>query len=127
MKTNLLLNALIFCAFTMQGNAASMFDESGNYSGNWKQMTNVSSGKSTSSYSSSAYSSSAWYANNKKERVSKDTSYSAQSYTQANTVPFRYNTLNYTRVRKVKGGYGDYNAMFRHRRRKLLSLTYKVM
>ena len=95
MKTNLLLTALIFCAFTMQANAASMFDESG---------------KSTSSYSSSAYSSSAWYANNKKERVSKDTSYSAQSYTQANTVPFRYNTLNYTRVRKVKGGYGDYNA-----------------
>ena len=79
MKTNLLLTALIFCAFTMQANAASMFDESGNYSGNWKQMTNVSSGKSTSSYSSSSYSSSAWYANNKKERVSKDTSYSAQS------------------------------------------------
>lgn len=55
----------------MQANAASMFDESGNYSGNWKQMTNVSSGKSTSSYSSSAYSSSAWYANNKKREYQK--------------------------------------------------------
>ena len=94
--------------------AGSMFDDDGNYSGNWKQMTNVSSSsgnRSYSSYSSSAYSTSTWYENNRKQReASASTPYSAANYTQMNTVPFRYNTLNYTRIRKVKGGYGDYNA-----------------
>lgn len=91
-------------------NAASMFDDSGNYSGNWKQMTNVSS-SSRHSYSSAGYSSASWYANNQKQKaINNQTSYSAQNYTQQSTLPYRYNTLNYTRVRKVKGGYGDYNA-----------------
>ena len=90
--------------------AGSMFDDNGNYSGNWKQMTNVSS-SSGNSYSSSSYSTSSWYANNKKQReANAQVPYSAANYTQMNTVPFRYNTLNYTRIRKVKGGYGDYNA-----------------
>lgn len=91
--------------------SGSMFDEDGNYSGNWKQMTNVSSSQNQKSYSSSSYSSSAWYANNQKQRAANtQIPYSAANYTQMNTVPFRYNTLNYTRVRKVKGGYGDYSA-----------------
>ena len=91
--------------------ACSMFDDDGNYSGNWKQMTNVSSSSSGKSYSSSAYSTSTWYANNKKQReAAASLPYTSANYTQINTTPFRYNTLNYTRVRKVKGGYGDYNA-----------------
>ncbi len=90
--------------------SASMFDENGSYSGNWKQMTNISS-SSSKKYSSSDYSSSAWYANNKKEQAQKqNTLFSNENYTQTSAVPFRYNTLNYTRIRKVKGGYGDYNA-----------------
>ena len=96
-------------AFVPAFAAGSMFDDDGNYSGNWKQMTNVSSSSSGSSYSSSSYSTSNWYANNKKQReASGQMPYSAANYTQMNTVPFRYNTLNYTRIRKVKGGYADY-------------------
>ena len=90
--------------------ASSMFDENGNYSGNWKQMTNVSSSSSSSKYGSSGYSSSAWYANNKKQQAQKNSAYSNENYSQTSAVPFRYNTLNYTSIRKVKGGYGDYNA-----------------
>lgn len=91
--------------------AGSMFDDDGNYSGSWKQMTNVSSSSGNRSYSSSAYSTSTWYANNQKQReAAASLPYSSANYTQMNTVPFRYNTLNYTRIRKVKGGYGDYNA-----------------
>ena len=114
MKTKLFFTMVIIFICTTAGTvyAKSMFDENGNYSGSWKQMTNVSSSSSSSSsYSSSDYSSSAWYANNRKQKaLSGAASYSAQNYTQANTVPFRYNTLNYTRIRKVKGGYGDYNS-----------------
>ena len=77
---------LIICCFALffgdKAISASMFDENGSYSGNWKQMTNVSSSPSSSN----------------------------ENYTQTSAVPFRYNTLNYTRIRKVKGGYGDYNA-----------------
>lgn len=108
---------IAFLLFTGLGvlsanSAENMFDDNGSYSGNWKQMTNVSSSsQSRKTYSSSDYSTSSWYANNNKQRaVNAQNSYSAQGYTQSNTVPFRYNTLNYTRVRKVKGGYGDYNA-----------------
>ena len=91
--------------------AGSMFDNDGNYTGNWKQMTNVSASSTNNNYSSSAYSTSTWYANNRKQKmINEQIPYSAANYTQMNTVPFRYNTLNYTRVRKVKGGYGDYNA-----------------
>ena len=86
-----------------------MFDDNGKYSGNWKQMTSVSTKKSM--YNSSNYNTSSWYASNaNKQKVNKTTSFSSSNYTQSNTTPFRYNTLNYTRVRKVKGGYGDYNA-----------------
>ena len=98
-------------AFVPSFAAGSMFYDEGNFSCNWKQMTNVSSSSSGSSYSSSSYSTSNWYANNKKQReASGQMPYSAANYTQMNTVPFRYNTLNYTRIRKVKGGYGDYSA-----------------
>ena len=91
--------------------AGSMFDNDGNYTGNWKQMTNVSSSSRNKTYSSSSYSTANWYANNKKQHeAAASLPYSAANYTQMNTTPFRYNTLNYTRVRKVKGGYGDYNA-----------------
>lgn len=100
------LNLSLPCALA----ASSMFDDNGSYSGNWKQMTNVTT-STQRNYSSSNYSSSNWYANNQKQRaINNQTPYSAPNYTQQNTVPFRYNTLNYTRVRKVKGGYGDYNA-----------------
>lgn len=115
MKRKVLFNIaliLCFCGLFHENTvpAASMFDENGSYSGNWKQMTNVSS-SSSKRYNSSDYSSSSWYANNKKEQARKqNTSFSNENYTQINAVPFRYNTLNYTRIRKVKGGYGDYNA-----------------
>ena len=49
--------------------ASSMFDDDGNYTGKWKQMTNVSSSGSSSRYNSSNYSSSAWYINNNKQRT----------------------------------------------------------
>ncbi len=90
--------------------AQSMFDADGNYSGEWKQMTNIKTGTS-SKYSSSSYSSSAWYANNEKQKRQKaQAAYSNQSVNKMDVMPFRYNTLDYTRIRKVKGGYGDYNA-----------------
>lgn len=101
---------LSFCLITSNVScASSMFDDNGNYSGNWKQMTNVSS--SSSKYNSSNYASSAWYTSNRKQQIQKkNDSYSNENYSQTSTVPFRYNTLNYTKIRKVKGGYGDYNA-----------------
>lgn len=90
--------------------ANAMFDDSGDFSGNWKQMTNVTSG-STTNYSSSSYTTSSWYANNNKQRAQNTkASYSNQSVNKTDAMPFRYNTLDYTRIRKVKGGYGDYNA-----------------
>ncbi len=116
MKTDYFIKVLtipfwiILCA-TPAFCANSMFDNDGNYSGNWKQMTTVSSSSGNKTYSSSAYSTSTWYANNRKQReINNQTPYSAANYTQMSTTPFRYNTLNYTRIRKVKGGYGDYNA-----------------
>lgn len=111
LKRFFIISTIIIFTSNSANAAGSMFDEDGQYSGNWKQMTNVSSSQSSKSYSSSAYSSSTWYANNQKQRAAQaQTPYSAANYTQMNTVPFRYNTLNYTRIRKVKGGYGDYNA-----------------
>lgn len=104
------LSAILFLSIFAPVFAESMFDESGNYSGNWKQMTNVSSQRQKS-FSSSEYTTSAWYANNNKQKaINNKNSFTSTGYAEANTVPFRYNTLNYTRVRKVKGGYGDYNA-----------------
>lgn len=98
---------LVFCS---QALSASMFDENGNYSGNWKQMTNVSN-SSGNRYSSSNYSTSQWYANNNKQRAQRSSaSYSNPNANKMEAVPFRYNTLDYTRVRKVKGGYGDYSS-----------------
>ena len=91
--------------------AATMFDDDGNYSGNWKQMTNFSSASGSSKYNSSAYSSSAWYANNEKQRIQHSKAvYTNQNVHKPDVMPFRYNTLDYTRIRKVKGGYGDYSA-----------------
>lgn len=111
LKRIFIISTIIIFTSASANAASSMFDEDGQYSGNWKQMTNVSSTQSSKSYSSSAYSSSTWYANNQKQRATQpQMPYSAANYTQMNTVPFRYNTLNYTRIRKVKGGYGDYSA-----------------
>ena len=87
--------------------AASMF-ESGNYSGNWKQMTNINSSVYNRQYSSSNYSTAAWYANNKKQQSINNTkSYSAKNYIETTATPFRYNTLDYSRSRQVKGGHGE--------------------
>lgn len=109
MKRFLLITLSIVMS-AQTGYAASMFDDDGNYSGSWKQMTNVSS-SSSNKYSSSSYSSSAWYSNNRKQQaMQKQTAYSSENVHKQDAVPFRYNTLNYTRIRKVKGGYGDYNA-----------------
>ena len=118
MKKFLFFNvSLLLCFWGIWGAnivlSASMFDENGSYSGNWKQMTNVTSSSTSYSnrYKSSDYSSSAWYANNRKQQAQRqNSSFSNENYAQTNAVPFRYNTLNYTRIRKVKGGYGDYNA-----------------
>ena len=121
LKRFFIISTIIIFTSTSANAASSMFNKDGQYSGSWKQMTNVSSSPSSKSYSSSAYSSSTWYANNQKQRrktwsfyqtcaAQAQTPYSAANYTEMNTVPFRYNTLNYTRIRKVKGGYGDYNA-----------------
>lgn len=91
--------------------AANMFDDSGNYSGNWKQMTRVNTSSYSKQYDSSAYSSSNWYNNNQKQQAgNRGRQFSANNYTQSSATPLRYNTLDYTRVRKVKGGYGDYSA-----------------
>ena len=92
-------------------NSTPMFDEDGNYAGNWKQMTNV--GRSVSSqqrYSSSAYSTYNWKQQNKQNFSVNSKSFSVDKYNASATQPFRYNTLDYTRVRKVKGGHGEYNS-----------------
>lgn len=89
----------------LQANA-SMFDDSGNYTGNWKQMTYTQNKQKNYDYSYST-----WYANNKKiQNSQKQQSFSTENYKQTSTQPFRYNTLNYTRVRNVQGGHGQYNA-----------------
>lgn len=101
---------VIFCYILFSANvyASSMFDDSGNYSGNWKQMTNVNTSSYNKKYNSSSYSSSSWYANNKKQQAVNNTkSYSAKNYIDSSATPFRYNTLDYTRSRNVKGGHGE--------------------
>lgn len=91
--------------------SASMFDDDGNYAGNWKQMTNVGSNtSSTQKYRSSAYSTYAWQQHVKQNSSINSREFSVDKYNQTATKPFRYNTLDYTRVRKVKGGYGEYNS-----------------
>ena len=106
MKRFIFFVILFPCVFV---SAASMFDEDGNYSGNWKQMTNVKS-SSVPKYSSSAYSTYAWQQKNKQNTKSSVNNFSVENYNRSTTMPFRYNTLDYTRVRKVKGGYGEYNS-----------------
>lgn len=99
---------LFIYLFSMNiGNASSMFDDDGNYSGQWKQMTNVQTG--SQKYNSGNYSTGAWYINNNKQKVQNQKASYANTNSM-NVVPFRYNTLDYTRVRKVKGGYGEYSA-----------------
>ena len=91
--------------------AASMFDDSGNYSGNWKQMTRVNTSTYSKKYDSSAYSGSNWYRSNQQQQaINRGKQFSVGNYTESSATSFRYNTLDYTRVRKVKGGYGDYSA-----------------
>lgn len=92
----IILNGLSACA-------GSMFDNNGNYSGNWKPMTNYSS---SSSYSSSSYSTTNWNNRNTKSRAATQVQNSAKMYTE----PFRYNTLDYKRVRRLQDGSGDYSA-----------------
>lgn len=102
------LLSAIFILIGTSAFAGTMFDDSGNYSGNWKQMTNVSSGSSSQSYSSSSYSTSNWY-KNQRETAQKTRS-ATYSTPQSTVTPFRYNTLDYKRIRQVKGGHGDYSA-----------------
>ena len=89
----------------MPANAA-MFDDDGNFSGSWKQMTNVpiTQNPLNSRYSASSYTTSSW------KNSQKQAGQRAVSSYQTDTMPYRYNTLDYKRVRKVKGGYGDYSA-----------------
>ena len=88
-----------------------MFDDDGNYTGNWKQMTNVGvKASSTSKYSNSNYSTYAWKQQHNRDVQSNGKTFSVDKYNQSATMPFRYNTLDYTRIRKVKGGYGEYNS-----------------
>ncbi len=88
--------------------AGSMFDNDGNYSGNWKQMTNVSTSHYNPRYSPANYSDSAWRSGVKRQQsVNNATSYSDKKYLESSAVPFRYNTLDYTRLRKVSGGHGE--------------------
>ena len=105
---------IVLCMFLSEMCAyasPSMFDDDGNYSVNWKQMTNVSSYSNASKYNSSAYSSSAWYANNDRQKIQHSRAvYTNQNVHKTDVMPFRYNTLDYTRIRKVKGGYGDYSS-----------------
>jgi len=85
-----------------------MFDDSGNYSGNWKQMSNVGTYNYNKQFDSSKYSSDSWYANNQKMRaLNYKNSYSNKSYIETSTTPFRYNSLDYTRSRQVAGGHGE--------------------
>src|SRR5574344_975688 len=108
----ILFITIILITSNLMSSASSMFDENGSYSGNWKPMTNVNYSNTNNKYNSSNYSSSNWYAvNSQKQRYNNaKASYSAQNNTKANTTPYRYNTLNYTRIRHVQGGYGDYSA-----------------
>ena len=88
--------------------SASMFDDAGNYSGNWKQMTNINTSSYNQKYSSANYSSSAWQQNNKKQQALKNNKpYSTQYYIESSSVPFRYDTLDYKRIRQVQGGHGE--------------------
>ncbi len=109
MKVKFFLAVTVFIIFCAQSafSADSMFDDDGNYSGQWKQMTNVQTG--SQKYNSSNYSTGAWYINNNKQKVQNQKASYANTNSM-NVVPFRYNTLDYTRVRKVKGGYGEYSA-----------------
>ena len=100
---------IIFILIFVQLNVlASMFDDSGNFTGNWKQMTNINTSSYNNNYSSSNYNSSTWYANNKKQQsINKSKHYSNNNYIESNATPFRYNSLDYTRSRQVKGGHGE--------------------
>lgn len=103
-KIFVLLSVLFFSSTAVF--ASSMFDDNGNYSGNWKQMTNVSQNAS-SKYKSSDYYTSSWYAQQNKRKNSPNYTQTASS-NKNDTVPFRYNTLNYSKYRKMHGAEGDY-------------------
>ena len=102
------LAAIVIILTINTANASSMFDDSGNFSGNWKQMTNINTSSYNPKYRSSDYSSSNWYANNKRQQtINKTQSYTNKNYIEASSIPFRYNSLDYTRNRKVQGGHGE--------------------
>lgn len=108
MKKLLLFICLFPCTIV---NSTSMFDENGNYTGNWKQMTNVRKNvPSQRNYSSSTYSTYNWQQQNKQKTQTNSNNFSVEKYNNSATMPFRYNTLDYTRIRKVKGGHGEYNS-----------------
>ena len=90
--------------------STTMFDDDGNYSGNWKQMTRVNASHYQPKYSSSNYSTHSWASQNKKNTQTNPKDFSVQNYNNASVAPFRYNSLNYTRTRNVQGGHGEYNA-----------------
>lgn len=106
MRYILLLFSFLF--FFNVAFASSMFDDSGNYSGNWKQMTNINTSSYNKKFSSSNYNTSSWYANNKRQQsINNSKSYSPQNYIESSATPFRYNTLDYSRSRQVQGGHGE--------------------
>ena len=86
-----------------------MFDDNGDYTGNWKQMARVNTSVYQQKYRSSDYSTNSWNVQNKRSQNNKD-SFSVSNYNKNTAVPFRYNSLNYTRTRNVQGGHGEYNA-----------------
>ena len=101
---------IVFFVATPVFAATSMFNDEGDYTGNWKQMSRVNTSTYQQKYSSSNYSTHSWNTSNKQKNMTRPQSFSTQSYKESSTMPFRYNSLNYTRTRQVKGGYGEYNA-----------------
>lgn len=100
--------AILFALPAVSAN--SMFDENGNYSGNWKQMTHVNTSSYSHKYSSSNYTTHSWKNYNKQKSQAQPKEFSTSNYNNTSTMPFRYNSLDYTRTRKVQGGHGEYNA-----------------
>lgn len=99
---------ILIALLSAQCSYSSMFDDSGNFSGDWKQMTNVNTSSYNRKYSSANYSSSAWYQNNQKQQLIKNKNpYTTQNYIESSATPFRYNTLDYKRIRNVNGGHGE--------------------
>ena len=82
----IILCTVVFCNVS---NASTMFDASGRYN-------------STVEYERNRYM--------RDSAASAAARYYNLRRTDMSVTPYRYDSLNYTRIRKVKGGYGDYSA-----------------